>query len=373
MLSRRLLLRLAAKLQSAWLSRSYPDPSEADWERLEVRLRHLRETRHRFDLAIHANLSLILPSLRSELVTALTDLDRQISSLRNPLSQALEADEPNPRHSLADWLAELRQLGEEFDNFTVNWKTGTVSVCTERITLKDVPLGRFKLVFHWSRVGLITGSRCFDLIALDPNPARGKDGVTHPHIQDEELCAGDAARPLDEAVKNGRLADAFLLLRSVLTTYNPRSPYVSLDEWDGTSCSECGSSVDPDERSFCDACHAELCDGCVRSCSACSDYRCPSCLNSCEECHTGCCPGCLTTIEKKSFCPDCFKRCSQCQTPTPQEELSDDDRCPTCLEPSEDSIDDQSPTVFSLPPDPSDPTNPFQLSFPLVPLAILPE
>jgi len=50
-------------------------------------------------------------------------------------------------------------------------------------------------------------------------------------------------------------------MNSVLTTYNQRSPYVPIDEWDGTSCSECGGSIDPDERSSCDACQAELCDG----------------------------------------------------------------------------------------------------------------
>ena len=344
MLSQRLLLRLAAKLQTAWQTRAGPEPGEGDWERFENRLRRVQVARQRFDLGRETNLTLIRPALRAELISAIDELDRQMGRLRTQLAEAAGPEEADSGLSLSHWLAELRQIDEEFAGLTVNWKSGSVSVQTEPITLKEVALGRFELVLSWQRIGQLSGSRCFDLIALDPNPARGKSGVTHPHVRDEELCAGDAGRLLEEAVKDGRLADAFLLLRSVLTTYNSRSPYVPLEEWDGSSCSECGGSTDPDERSSCDACHAELCDGCICSCSACSEYRCMSCLQRCNGCQEGCCPGCLTSLDEKSFCPDCLGTCAECQTQTPKEDLSDDDLCPTCLEQREsESSDVESP------------------------------
>jgi hypothetical protein len=364
MLSRRLLLRLAARLQTAWQTRAGPDPSEGDWDRFESRVRHLQVARQRFELGRDTNLTLILSCLRAELLSAFIELDRQVSRLRTQFTEASVPEETESQLSLSHWLAELRQIDEEFDGLTVNWKSGTVSVQTEPITLKEVALGRFELRFVWNRVGQLSGTRCFDLIALDPNPARGKSGVTHPHVRDEELCAGDAARPLDEAVKDGRLADAFLLIRSVLTTYNSRSPYVPLEEWHGSSCSECGGSTDPDERSSCDACHAELCDGCICSCSACSEYRCMSCLQRCAGCQEGCCPGCLTSLNDKSYCSDCLGTCAECKSQTPKEDLSDDDLCPTCLEQREsESSDDETPSIAATPQD--SPIPPLAYPFPV--------
>lgn len=347
MLSRRMLLRLATRLRAAFAGKPPPIPTDREWEMLESRLNWLQTARHRWRLAHDYCLQLMLPGVRSEVRIALDDLGRYVERLRTQFEESAErADDTGL--SLAHWFGELRQLDDEFDELKVDWKAGTLSITTDPITLKDVPLGRFAPVFTWSRVGTVAGVRCFDLVALDPNPARGKDGVTHPHIRDEELCAGDAARPLDDAVRDGRLADAFLLLRSVLTTYNPRSPYVPLDEWDGSSCGECGGTVDPDERSSCEGCHADLCDCCVGSCAVCSDYRCGGCLLRCDQCHDGCCPGCLETLDPRSLCPECVGVCSECATHVLKEDLSPDTKlCPTCLETHE-TEDDPDPELTAL-------------------------
>ena len=63
---------------------------------------------------------------------------------------------------------------------------------TESITLQDVELGSFAIDFVWSRLAQQRGSSCFDIVALDPNPATGRDEVNHPHVNDLDLCAGDA-------------------------------------------------------------------------------------------------------------------------------------------------------------------------------------
>ena len=347
MLSRRLLLRLAARLQSAFSGKPPPDPDDRDWEMLETRLNWLKTARHRWQLAHDHRLPLMLPGVRSEVRTALDDLGRHVERLRLRFEESAGGND-DTELSLSHWFAELRQLDEEFGGLTVDRKAGTLAVTTDPITLNDVPLGRFSLVFTGSRVGTVSGIRCFDVIALDPNPAQGKDSTTHPHVRDEELCVGDAARPLEDAVRDGRLTDAFLLIRSVLTTYNPKSPYVSLDDWDGRSCGECGGSVDGDDSSCCDACLTTLCDSCLSSCSGCSDYRCGECLQSCDHCHDRYCPGCLESIDRKSLCPSCIGTCAECQTRVPQEDLSPDSKlCPSCFETQE--TDDDSDSELTTP------------------------
>ncbi|MCX6963421.1 MAG: hypothetical protein NTZ08_13390, partial [Verrucomicrobia bacterium] len=88
--------------------------------------------------------------------------------------------------------------------------------------------------FHWKRVESETGVRCFDIVALEPNPASGRDEIVHPHVNGRDLCAGDAEGPVHRALDDGRIVEAFLMIRSVLTTYNRRSPYVSLEAWEGS-------------------------------------------------------------------------------------------------------------------------------------------
>ncbi len=44
------------------------------------------------------------------------------------------------------------------------------------------------------------------------------------------------------ALTEGRLLDFFMIVRQVLQTYSPDSPYVSLDDWYGRQCSDCDSA-----------------------------------------------------------------------------------------------------------------------------------
>jgi hypothetical protein len=46
----------------------------------------------------------------------------------------------------------------------------------------------------------------FSIIALEPNPAAGRPDVTHPHVIEKRLCAGDAVNPIRTALESGRLA-----------------------------------------------------------------------------------------------------------------------------------------------------------------------
>ena len=174
-------------------------------------------------MVIETGLRLIVPRLTAEFMARLDEVRRQVEQLQ------IEYAPPSGRApDLGEWLAEIRQLEAEFGGVEVRWRDAVVRVVTDPVTLRDVALGPFAIEFGWDRVGHISASRCFDMIALESNPAAGRDEVPHPHVQGVELCAGDAAGPLERALADGRLADAFLIVRSVLTTYNPASAYVPL-------------------------------------------------------------------------------------------------------------------------------------------------
>ena len=139
----------------------------------------------------------------------------------------------------------------------------------------------------------------YSIVALDPHPAACNEAVTHPHVSDEGLCAGDGGAAIQMALANGRICDFFLLVQAVLTTYNSGSPYISLDNWYGTPCYDCGYSMDTEDAHWCEACEHDYCSECISCCEKCEGWFCRGCLTECEICGDLYCRGCMTT------CPDC--------------------------------------------------------------------
>jgi hypothetical protein len=258
--------------------------------------------------------------------------------------QAQYVQSPVRVPDLGDWVAEVRQLEAEFGAVEIRWDDTTIRVVTEPVVLDDVYLGAFAIDFFWDRVGRLPATRCFDVIALDPNPAIGRDEVVHPHVRDGTLCPGDANETLDRALAAGRLTDAFLLVRSVLLKYNPHSPYVSLDDWNGIACAECGRRVDEDDRSICEACGADLCEACPECCAACSATRCGQCTEPCDACQAACCPCCLEATDAgQAICPGCVPRCSRCSAAVPATELSDATQLCSNCNPEDDDDENDAP------------------------------
>ncbi len=329
-----LLLRLAARLQSAWAGRGGPpDDDPADFE---ARVAAVRRAGRRLRFARDRSLTLVAPRLQRELLRELEDLRRCVEGLR------LDCAVPLPPPDLADWLAELRQLDDEFDGLEVDWKGSLLRAVTEPIVLKGVDLGRFALELPWKEIGSNPGPGLIAVRALEPHCASGKPDVTHPHVRDERICPGDAQSPVERALAAGRLGDAFVLLRSVLRTYNPRSPFVPLDEWESTPCSDCGRRRDPDERYSCSACDSDLCGECSRCCAGCESERCGECLETCAVCLDSCCPNCLEEVAPdRMLCPACLGICAG---RSPRRTLDNPRRlCPDCLtEDSHDDTDDES-------------------------------
>ena len=196
-------------------------------------------------------------------------------------------------------LADLQQLKEEIDGLRYHAGQGILAVSTEPITLEGVYLGPFEIQLFLNSLARDEPHSAYEIVALDPHPAGCNSDVTHPHVSGQRLCAGDATTPIGAALSSGRICDFFLLVRSVLTTYNSGSPYVSLGDWHGTSCYDCGDTVHGDDSRWCLACDHDFCEGCASYCRVCDESTCNGCLESCSACDEPTCPSCLTC------CPDC--------------------------------------------------------------------
>jgi hypothetical protein len=222
--------------------------------------------------------------------------------------------------TLRDVYEEIGQLESEFDNLKLNLKSGVISAETEAIELEGVYLGPFRIKLDLADLGRRISTGVFLVEALDPQPAASDSETVHPHVQGEHLCAGDATLPVTNALREGRLADAFLAINSVLHTYNAGSPYVALDDWFGVKCSDCGELVDEDSSYTCDGCGSTICDSCSCCCDQCGQVYCGTCLERtdkpeftclCEHCR-GTCRECQKLVASKSLkyglCPTCFKQ-----------------------------------------------------------------
>ena len=209
---------------------------------------------------------------------------------------------------------------EEFDGLVYHKESDLLAVTTESIELDDVHLGEFEIQLHVPSLAEMRYNSIYRIFALDPHPAGSNDCVTHPHVSDEHLCPGDAGAAINMALAAGRICDFFLLVRSVLTNYNPDSPYVSLDNWYGTPCYDCGYVMDDENEYFCSFCENTFC-------GECSDY--------CRHCHEGGCRGCLTecAVCQDLTCQECMSVCPECGEPLCKKCL-DDMACP-CIEENE--------------------------------------
>lgn len=348
MLSTRHALRLAQRLKARWdRLATRPPTSESGWWWFEERLERLQAARARLALARSRSLALVVPGLVNELLAPAAQLVQFLNELARE-QRATSAASPTPR----DWLAEVRQLDAEFGGVEVRWRDSILRVVTEPIELRDVELGPFAIEFAWDGVGDSPARNCFECVALEPNPASNREGITHPHVADGIACLGDATLPFEHAFADGRLADAFLILRSVLTTYNPQSPYVSLDEWHGHACSDCGYRSSGEDRSSCEACMDELCSSCCRYCSTCSGSRCNACLAPCDLCESDCCSACLESFARRRACRRCVAKCSSCHARHPKDELSDGTRfCSDCQQPEDPPDDDDAQEEMEIRPD----------------------
>ena len=241
----------------------------------------------------------------------LSDIPHSVSKLRQ-----LTNNERKELPTLSSLVDELKQVQDEFGSLEIDKVENTISVITESITLDDVYLGPFRIQLELKRFSDLYTSSPYHVIALSPNPAATDETVTHPHVSNETLCEGDGCVTIRIALEQGRLSDFFTMVRSILTTYNPDSPYVALIDWFGEPCYDCGYVMSRDDIYFCSFCQRDYCSecstycrccdegccvGCAEQCSYCEDQVCMNCMKECAECDSACCSSCL----EDNICPNC--------------------------------------------------------------------
>ena len=234
---------------------------------------------------------------------------------------------------------ELDQISNDLGEPEYDSSNNTISVTTDPVNLDGFYLGPFSIQLELDKLPEIyNGQRCYRIIALEPHPAATDDCVTHPHVSNEQLCEGDGAAAIRNALESGRLCDFFSIVTNILNTYNPDSPYVSLDDWDGLPCYDCGYVMGEGNAYFCQYCEHDYCEecsticiscdetvclGCVQKCSSCDEYVCPHCVLECSECGKLCCSGCI----EDGICLEC-KQEMEAQNEENTEEQ-------TCCQPAE--------------------------------------
>lgn len=259
------------------------------------------------------------------------NVDRLLDNMPYSISRIRQFTDAQGKEvpNLSTLIQELGQVEQEFGSIEIDAEKGTVSATTEPITLDDIYLGPFSIQLEVAQIDELYHASPYRVVALEPNPATSDEGVTHPHITSEKLCEGDGCAAVVAALEEGRFSDFFCLVRSILNTYNPDSPYVSLSDWFGEPCYDCGYTVSGDSSYFCSFCEHTFCEECVTSCRSCDETICVGCAVKCQCCEDPVCPKCARI------------RCSECENVC-CESCIEEGLCPDCLN-ERNTEDDQQP------------------------------
>lgn len=234
-------------------------------------------------------------------------LTAELDTLRGRLPQMTISQTISQPSAIAGDLLALQQ---EFDAVDIDLKAKRICATTAEIELEEVHLGAFQIVLHWERIG---AGRAYDVIAVDPNHPVGRKDVTHPHVEDDQLCEGAGAPAIRAALAAGRLFDVFVLVRQILETYNGNSAYVALSDWSGNddiTCADCGCCVSFEDCGHCERCEARVCSDCESTCTDCGRYLCCECCSLCSKCSQSFCHTCLNEAagRQQLICDGCLSR-----------------------------------------------------------------
>ena len=255
----------------------------------------------------------------NEHILLLRSLGYSVSSYRDGLKEAennirVAALSFPTKKSIEDDLIELAtEFASNDPRYCPDSASGPIiSITTDSIEFEGIRLGEFTVHLELDMIDN-PGGGAYHVEALDPNPAVGDGSVTHPHVRDGDMCEGDGGAAISAALKQGRICDFFKMVFAVLYNYNQDGPYVSMDNWDGESCDNCGGYQN--ELYCCPECEHYLCDDCMTYCSECKTGICVECANSCD-CGRTLCSNCLCSCSNidcnSSVCNSCEIRCYHC-------------------------------------------------------------
>jgi hypothetical protein len=283
-------------------------------------MERLRTARRKLRLCCTRQWFAAAAEVASELCCTLRRMTYDLNRLQ-ALADGAERQPPG----CAELAAELRQAEREFGELRYDRKRQFVAVATEAIELEGIDLGEFEIrLLLASREAAPGPEDLYRVVALTPHPAASDETVTHPHVREERLCAGDAGAAIRSALDHGRICDFFLLVKAVLEKYNSGSPFVRPENWEGGACYDCGRGLGG-ESYCCPDCENDFCSECISVCQQCGSSHCDNCLTMCQACEESVCANCLRR------CPDCRKAiCRACldnnQCSCHQKKEKEDDR-----------------------------------------------
>ena len=283
---------------------------------------NIQRIRRQIDVARRYGWYRAATRLNKDLASAIDECRRQLENAHRNLQSSLTKRQLS---SVSDIYRDILALRDEFEEVEIDMDEHTLSATTDRIVLEDLSLGAFEIKLDWQHFG---SSPAYRVVALDPNRAARNDDVTHPHVQDEQLCEGEGRTAIQAALAEGRFFDFFMLVSQILHTYGKGSAYVEVTNWFGVPCSDCGSSVDDNDRYYCQRCDETLCDGCAVACHDCGEHYCAGCISTCAACGCDHCSSCLATCSacRKEFCDNCMEAglCRSCHDKQRNQEKDDD-------------------------------------------------
>ena len=292
-------LRMAVHL-TAQLER-YPGLStlEQAMDRVVSRISALQSTWRQLQLAASRQWTLSARILQQRLSDQLVDLRNYCNHPQAGLQESQHRVSVKTRTIHEELVA----CQEQFNQFSI--EKAIVSVVTDPIELEGNNLGRFRIEIDTSRCSNHQPLHGIQTIALDPNPAANDESITHPHVRDDLLCLGEASVPLFHALEDGRLFDAFQLIDRMLHTYNEGSAYLTLEDWNGRTCEECGRSSSEEDMSYCERCGNGLCSRCQVVCDHCGN---PYCFSHTDE------------LGDERLCSRCYDQAIEAQAEEQEEE-----------------------------------------------------
>jgi hypothetical protein len=310
--------RIASHLQRIRAAPLSVDLPEGDWSHCQSLLRQIELCANRKWNHAAALLNERLEGAIESCSDRLQEISRNVSAARRHLAP----------QSAREIFRDLLALSDEFEGLTIDGSNQTLSVRTQSIVLEEIELGPFEIQLHWGRIG---DRRPYEVVALEPNPAGESSETTHPHVMNEQLCEGDGRVSIDRALRAGRLLDFFQIVSRILDTYNSGSAYVSLSDWNGNPCADCGAVVSEDDEYSCDRCGDRLCHDCPSSCVRCEALCCHSCTTCCRSCQESVCSGCQQDCGqcRRLVCNSCLSEtglCQECQEEHDAESFDEDEQ-----------------------------------------------
>ncbi|MCK5225184.1 MAG: hypothetical protein KAQ89_00545 [Planctomycetes bacterium] len=295
-----------------------------------------------FNAAVNKGWFKSAEKIRSRVSRNLCDFSHHL----NQFKDIINSDETKSQ-KLSGIFADLNQVEQEFGELKFDLKAKTISVITDSIELDSISLGPFEIRLFVDQMSKLYSDAPYKAIAIEPNPAATDDNVTHPHVSSENVCEGDGHIAIRRAIEQGRLCDFFTMVVNILQTYNPDSPYVSLDDWEGISCYDCGYTVAGDECYYCENCEHDYCSSCSTYCQICDTTICLGCSFECPDCEQPVCQHCtaVCTECEETVCKNCINEeglCHQCQEKRKEQEneekKEETEKSQTSLEVQSDSV-----------------------------------